>query len=101
LFDHPPYSPAVAPSDYYLFTYLKTWLASQRFNNNEQLMKCVKTWLNSQAADFFDTGRQKYSASFPAVTRLRSRLSMCVFFVCNKCFLIVSLLTARRMLISE
>jgi transposase len=40
LFDHPPYSPDFAPSDYHLFTYLKNWLSSQ-------------------AADFFDTGIQK------------------------------------------
>jgi histone-lysine N-methyltransferase SETMAR len=25
LFDHPPYSPDLAPSDYHLFTYLKNW----------------------------------------------------------------------------
>jgi histone-lysine N-methyltransferase SETMAR len=30
LFDHPPYSPDLAPSDYNLFTYLKNWLGSQR-----------------------------------------------------------------------
>jgi histone-lysine N-methyltransferase SETMAR len=58
LFDYPPYSPDLAPSDYYLFTYLKNRLGSQRFNNNE-LMEGVKTWLSSQAADFFDTGIQK------------------------------------------
>jgi hypothetical protein len=34
-------------------------LVSQRFNNNEELMECVNTWLSSQAADFFDTGIQK------------------------------------------
>jgi histone-lysine N-methyltransferase SETMAR len=54
LFDYPPYSPDVAPSDYQLFTYQKNWLRSQGFNNNE-LMECVKMWLNSQAGDFFDT----------------------------------------------
>jgi histone-lysine N-methyltransferase SETMAR len=59
LFDQPPYSPDLAPSDYNLFTYLKSWLGSQRFNNNEELMEGVKTWLSSQAADFFDTGIQK------------------------------------------
>jgi histone-lysine N-methyltransferase SETMAR len=59
LFDHPPYSPDIAPSDYYLFTYLKNWLGSQRFNNNEELAEGVKTWLSSQAAGFFDTGIQK------------------------------------------
>jgi hypothetical protein len=48
-FDHPPYSPDLAPSDYHLFTrtYMKNWLRSQRFNNNEVLMEGVKTWLSS------------------------------------------------------
>jgi hypothetical protein len=59
LFDHPPYSPDLAPSDYHLFTYPKNWLGSQLFNNNEELAESVKTWLSSQAADFFDTSIQK------------------------------------------
>jgi hypothetical protein len=59
LFDHPPYSPNLAPSAYHVLIYLKNWLASQRFNNNKELMEDVKTWLNSQVADFFDTGIQK------------------------------------------
>jgi hypothetical protein len=59
LFGHPPYSPNLAPSVYHLFTYVKNWLGSQRFNNNEQLMESVKTWLTSQGADFFETGMQK------------------------------------------
>jgi transposase len=41
LFDH-PYSPDLAPSDYNLFIYLKYWLESQNFNNNEVLMEGVK-----------------------------------------------------------
>jgi hypothetical protein len=56
LFDHPPYSRDCAPIDCHLFIYLKNWLGSQRFNNNEDLMKGVKTWLSSQAAGFFVTG---------------------------------------------
>jgi hypothetical protein len=47
LFDHPPDSPDLAPSDYHLFTYLKNCLGSQRFSNNEELMEGVKTWLSS------------------------------------------------------
>jgi hypothetical protein len=58
LLDHPSYSPDLILSDYHLFTYLKSWLRSQRFNKNEELMEVVKTWLSSQAADFFDTGIQ-------------------------------------------
>jgi hypothetical protein len=59
LFDHPTYSPELAPSDYHLFTYLKNWVVSQRFSNNEVLMEGVKSWQSSQAADFFETGIQK------------------------------------------
>jgi hypothetical protein len=53
LFDRPPYSPDLALIDYHLFTY-----RSQRFNNDEELMDGVKSWL-SQAADFIDTGIRK------------------------------------------
>jgi hypothetical protein len=37
-------------------------LGSQYFNNNEELMKDVKTWLSSQAKNFFDIGKQKLIA---------------------------------------
>jgi hypothetical protein len=47
LFDHPPYSPDPAQSNYHLFTYLKNSLRSQCLNNNEELMERVKTWLSS------------------------------------------------------
>jgi hypothetical protein len=56
LFDHFPCSPDLSPSGNHLLTRLKNWLRSQLFNNNEELMDGVKTWLNSQAADFFDRG---------------------------------------------
>jgi hypothetical protein len=57
LFDQPPFSPNLTPSNNHLSTYLKNWLQSQRFNNNE-LMVGVKMWMISQVADFFDTGIQ-------------------------------------------
>jgi histone-lysine N-methyltransferase SETMAR len=61
LFDHPPYSHDLTLSNYHLSTctYLKNWLRAQHFNNNEELMESVKTWLSSQAADFFDTSIQR------------------------------------------
>jgi hypothetical protein len=66
LFNHPPYSPDLAPSDYHLFThtYLKNWLGSQYFDNNEELMEDVKTWLSRHAADFFDPGIQKLTPRY-------------------------------------
>ena len=58
IFDHPPYSPDLAPSDYHLFTKL-VWLATQRFHTNEELMDGVNSWLHNLAAQFFDEGLQK------------------------------------------
>jgi histone-lysine N-methyltransferase SETMAR len=43
LYDQPAYSPDLASSDYHLFTYMKNSLQSQCFNDNEKLMKGVKT----------------------------------------------------------
>jgi hypothetical protein len=93
LFDHPPHSPDLTLSNHHLFTHLKNWLGSSCSNINEVLMEDVKTWLNSQALDFFDTGIQNLfpemtGASIPMVTMLRSSLSMYVFFVYNIFFLI-------------
>jgi hypothetical protein len=42
-----------------MFTYLKNWLPSQHFNHREEFIEGVKTWLSSQALNFFDTGIQK------------------------------------------
>jgi hypothetical protein len=47
LFDSSPYSPDLGPGDDHLFTCLKNWLTSQRFNNNEELVEGVKTKLSS------------------------------------------------------
>jgi hypothetical protein len=57
-FDQSLYSPDLAPRNYHLSTYLKNWLQSQHFSNNE-FMEGVKMRLSSQAADFFDIGIQK------------------------------------------
>ena len=59
IFDHPPYSPDLAPSDYHLFTNRKIWLATQRFHTNEEIMDGVTNWLHNLAALFFDEGLQK------------------------------------------
>jgi len=59
IFDYPPYSPDLAPSNYHLFTKMKVWLATQRFHTNEELMNGVNNWLHNLAAPFFDEGLQK------------------------------------------
>jgi hypothetical protein len=70
-------------------------------------MEGVKTWLSSQAADFFDIGIQELIPQYnkyliPVVTMLRSSLSVYVFFVFNKIFLsLLVLLRAHWRLLSE
>jgi len=54
IFDHTPYSPDLAPSDYHLFTKMKVWLATQRFHTNKELMDGVNIWLHNLVAPFFD-----------------------------------------------
>ena len=54
IFDHPPSSPDLAPSDYHLFTKMKVWLATRRFQTNEKFMDGVNNWLHNLAAPFFD-----------------------------------------------
>jgi hypothetical protein len=66
LFDNPPYSPDMAPSNYRLFTYLR-----------EECMEDIRMWLSPQVAYFLDLGIQKHSlqygsASVPAVIMLRN-----------------------------
>lgn len=59
IFDHPPYSPDLAPSDFHLFPELKTRLGGKRFQTNEDLQTNVKDYLNSLAATFFEEGIEK------------------------------------------
>jgi len=59
VFDHPPYSPDLAPSDYHLFPNMKTWLATQRFDDDAELQAGMNEWLKSQAAKFYDDGINK------------------------------------------
>jgi histone-lysine N-methyltransferase SETMAR len=57
-FDHPPYSPDLAPSDFQVFPHLKTSLGGRRFHYNE-VREAVNTWFASQTASFYDAGIQK------------------------------------------
>jgi hypothetical protein len=77
LFHHSPYSPYHAPNDYHLFSYLKNWLGSQRFNNNEE-MEAVVEWLGSQTADFFATGIQNL---FPITNAKIPAVNMYMFYI--------------------
>jgi transposase len=57
-FDHPPYGPDLAPSDFHVFLHLKTYLGGRRFHDDNEVTEAVNTWFASQAASFYDAGIQ-------------------------------------------
>lgn len=45
--DHPPYSPDLSPSDYYLFSPMKSSLKGMSFRNADEVMREVNRWFDS------------------------------------------------------
>jgi histone-lysine N-methyltransferase SETMAR len=43
---HPPYSPDLAPSDFWLFGHVKTSVVGQTFDEPEQLLETITEFLN-------------------------------------------------------
>jgi histone-lysine N-methyltransferase SETMAR len=54
--NHPPYSPDLAPSDYFLFRVTKKFLRVKRFSSDEEIKEAVTTWFEEQSKDFFSRG---------------------------------------------
>lgn len=56
---HPPYSPDLAPSDFYLFSPLKSFLWGKNYNSAEEINADIKTWIDSKPREFFTNGIRK------------------------------------------
>jgi histone-lysine N-methyltransferase SETMAR len=54
VFEHPAYSPDLAPSDFQLFPKLKKLLGGRRFKSDEEVKDTVKEWLNGLVAEVYD-----------------------------------------------
>jgi len=53
---HPPYSPDIAPSDYYLFRSMASALSEERFRSYEEIKNWLDNWIASKQADFYQRG---------------------------------------------
>lgn len=53
---HPPYSPDLAPSDYYLFRHLKSAVKGLRFSNDNELTDAVMEFFDSKDEKFYSDG---------------------------------------------
>jgi len=59
LLKHPPYSPDLAPSDYYLFPKLKEYLRGKKFEGDDDVIQAASDWFEGQDKDFYATGIRK------------------------------------------
>ena len=50
---HPPYSPDMAPSDFYLFQHLKKHLRGRKFEDADELRNSVEEWFEMKPPEFF------------------------------------------------
>ncbi|XP_011863068.1 PREDICTED: histone-lysine N-methyltransferase SETMAR-like [Vollenhovia emeryi] len=53
---HPPYSPDLAPSDYYLFSNLKRWLQGKRFRSNEEVIAETEAYFEGLDVSYYRKG---------------------------------------------
>ena len=55
---HPPYSPDLVPSDYYLFRNLKCHLRGTRFRDDGELKAATEAWFGDQTDNFYFKGHR-------------------------------------------
>ena len=53
IWPHPPYSPDLAPSDFYLFPKLKQHIQGNKFCTDDELINSVEEFFECQSEDFF------------------------------------------------
>ena len=59
LLPHPPYSPNLAPSDYWLFADLEKMLQGKRFGSNEEVIAEIEAYFESKDESFYEKGIEK------------------------------------------
>jgi len=62
--DHPPYSPDLAPSDYFLFSNLKKSLRGTKFLDLNQAKSAVVDFFDSKDKSFFKRGIEQLESNF-------------------------------------
>lgn len=56
LLPHPPYSPDLAPSDFYLFADLKKMLQGQRFGSDDEIIAATEAYFEAKDKSFYKKG---------------------------------------------
>lgn len=61
LLRHLPYSPDLAPNDYFLLSFVKDYLAGRHYNDRSSSFSSIYQCLNSMSEDDFTAAIQKLS----------------------------------------
>ncbi|GFV80980.1 mariner Mos1 transposase [Trichonephila clavipes] len=90
LLDHPPYSPDLAPGDFFLFPHLKIVLGRQRFLSNEEAITFVNNYFAEKSAGYYLDGLQRWEPRWEKcvelqgdyVEKLKKKLEKNVLYLC-------------------
>ena len=75
LLPHPPYSPDLAPNDYFLFPNLKKWLGGKRFYFNDEIISQIKTYFEDLEKSYFLERIQKLNKRWTKCIELKGDYS--------------------------
>ena len=68
---HPPYSPDLAPSDYWLFGPLKQHLRGRRYDTIQEVGQVVHRWLRERLEGWFADGILRLSDRYQRCVQIR------------------------------
>lgn len=68
---HPPFSPDLAPSDFYLFRVLKNHLTGKKFETDDELVEEVERFFDSKPESFYFRGIDSYKEKLQSVIELK------------------------------
>lgn len=66
----PPYSPDIAPCDYYLFRNLKSWLQGRKFSSREEVEEQLLAWFSSKPTQYYEKGIEQLTTRMKRVIEL-------------------------------
>ena len=68
---HPPYSPDLAPSHYFLFPNMKTWPGGKRFSSNEEIISATNEYFERFDKNYFLEGIKKVEYDYNKCIQLK------------------------------
>jgi histone-lysine N-methyltransferase SETMAR len=74
-FDHPPYSPDLAPSDFHMFLHLKTFLGGRRFHSDNKVKEAITHGLHRRRHHSTMQGYKNWCLAMTSVSTMMETMS--------------------------